>query len=1366
MKTSTTRPAFASRLFDALTRRRRTVLAGLAIVVAAGVVGATRMKIDMSFRPTFIGDQRELRSTAAHERIFGQVGFRDLVAMVDVGDASDPRALEQVAGLAERLRRMPEVIEVRDPLTFPFFDRHGAIQPRGITGALPPGASLDSNVARPLIEDLLRSPSARRLVVADDRHGLAVTASIDIPNEQFHRRRAAVTAFRRVVADWSRETGHAVRITGYPEVEQVYASEVLTSVFRSIGALLAMMLVILIVYFRRWTDVLTCLAGVTLSVPLVLGLMTVLGQPFSIVNSQVLTLVLIVGIGQALHHQEEYRRRREAGREHLAANREAFAILAWPSLMTGFATSAGFAALVTADMRAIWSFGLSTALGVVVVYVVNWLVVPSLIDRFYRSAGPATFLPRASWTLSIVRAADRLLRGWPKSVVGAFVAVTIALTAAGATKLSVDQRVNEELPAGHPALVAETTYEQQYAGFLGPELSIVPRGGDVGAVGSELAAFVNRLCDMPEVRYVGSPLDLLPQAALPADHHGKACHREAGDLTLASMARSGLVGPEVERLASSVISSTGDRAAVIVRVADIGTARSLPFVERIRAAARETMPHADVQPVGQWWLAQQGMDRLSMDVMLSAITALLVILPIMWLGIRDLRLFLAAIPPTIVPVVATLGFMGLAHITVRIGTAMIMAIALGLAADDTVHLSVRIRDRVLSGSNEASAVSATLLRTGRPCSFSSYVLIGGFGSMLASSLLALRAMGAIAIFTMVFALATDVVLGPALYLLLPKRRPSTRPRPETPSVRQMLDELVERHPERPALSYRTSGPASPWHTLTWHEACHLVLETSARLDALAPARGTVAVLADTDARYPLLELAVVLTGRVFQPLYVTSEDDELARALGTTRADVLIVGHSQLARAHGGRLHARVVVLESIVPLPGVADAPLAVLPADVEPFDTSIVRARLAGLPSRRPGDPLLYLQSTGTTGPARVIEVSERAIVEAVEAVRGEASHRFPRLLSFLPTAHISERLLTLYASLALGGHVFHGGGLETMAEDLRACRPSIFLAPPLLLSIVRTKVRAAAEASALGRWLLASVQTTAEAALASGVMGGAKKTFGARLFGHQLRRELGLGSVRDALVGTAPITSDLHAWYEAVGLPFRVVYGQTEVAGATSIARRTGARFGAVGLPVTGADVRIGAGDELLVRAPSMFSAYVGDAVATARVKEGAWMHTGDRARLLPTGEIELLGRVQSIKVAADGAMVDTEGLATEVRTVLGAADVVFVGSPAAGGASLFVTLPSPLPGSGSPAPLPATDPRCRALVELLETADPHGVVRAWALFLGAFEQATGEVGPTGKPRGWRIAELRTTALTPIVRSPGRPAPSISRSAAASA
>jgi predicted RND superfamily exporter protein/long-subunit acyl-CoA synthetase (AMP-forming) len=1338
--------SFPKRVFDATHRQRVLVIAALAIAVVLGIFGTSKIPIDMSFRPTFTNDPIEIETTAAHERIFGQVGFRDLVAIADVKDASSAQALESVAILSARIRAIGGVVEVRDPTRIPFFDRNGVLQPNGLAGSAPVGRWQDSPQTPSRIRDLLRSPSWRRIIVGDHDRRLAVTASIDIPNEAFARRREVVREFRRVVRAWSNETQIETQITGYPEVEQVYADEVLRSVARSIAILVVTMIVLLLVYFRRWSDVLTCLAGVTLSVPVVLGAMALLRQPFSIVNSQVLTLVVIVGVGQALHHQEEYRRRREAGLDHPAANRDAFSLLAWPSLMTGFATTVGFAALATADMKAIRSFGLSTALGVVVVYLANWLVVPPLIHRFYRDAPAEVFLQtKRSWTFAVVCRADELLQRHPRLVAAGFAVVTSALVGLGARGLSIDQKVNEELPAEHSAVKAERTYEDELAGFLGPELSIAPESHDVRTVTSELVAFVNRLCDMPEVRYVASPLDLLPQSPVADGALGKACWRQGGDLGSAIVVRGGAAGPMLQALSAGVLSKNGDRAAVIVRVGDMGTAKSLPFVELVRTAARETMPHAVVRPVGQWWLAQQGMNRLSFDMMLSAITALLVILPIMWLAIRDARLFVAAIPPTVLPVVATLGFMGLTHISVRIGTAMILAIALGLAADDTIHLSVRIRDRVRSGSDPSSAVRATLLRTGRPCSFSSYVLIGGFASMTASSLGALQAMGVIAAFTMTFALASDVVLGPALYLLLMRRRREARiPVSSAASdgiaatVRGWLERVIIDHPERPAITYRCGTTPRGWRTLTWHEVARLVLDTADALDACAGTERTVAVLADTDARYPILELAVGLTGRALQPLYVESNDEELARALATTGAQMLVVGSSQRERAPAADLRARIVDLDALVRLPGVAGEPRSVLPSDVEPFDTRDARARLLGFAGRSCGAPLLYMQSTGTTGPARVIEIGEPAIVHAVRMLEREASHPYPRLLSFLPTAHISERLLTLYASLALAGHTWFGGGLASLAEDLRACRPTVLVAPPKLLSALRASAVAEARSSVLGRALLASVERTAVTMLASRVVGATRRLLGARAFGARLRRSAGLDHVRDTFSGTAPLPAALHAWFEAAGVPIRIVYGQTEMTGATSMTARRGARFGSVGAPLSGIEIRVADDGELLVRAPSLFTRYVGDEQASLRTLDGGWLHSGDRAELLSTGEIILLGRVHSCVAISDGTRVDTASILAAIESEWADAEVVVTRAPTRG-LYLYVGLNAETKSTSADAVA-----RAAMLSKVVDRSDPHRLIRGWAIIDGGFAAATGEVGPTGKPRGWRIQELRSSQL----------------------
>ena len=150
-----------------------------------------------------------------------------------------PRALAQVATLAERLRESRRCIEVRDPRSVPVLrpPREPAAA-RARRALSPPGMSLDSPAARRLIEDLLRTPSARRLVVGDDdqpsggdRVDRHPQRGLRAPSRGGRARSAPWCA------SWSAETGIATQVTGYPEVEQVYAEEVLSSVLRSIALL-------------------------------------------------------------------------------------------------------------------------------------------------------------------------------------------------------------------------------------------------------------------------------------------------------------------------------------------------------------------------------------------------------------------------------------------------------------------------------------------------------------------------------------------------------------------------------------------------------------------------------------------------------------------------------------------------------------------------------------------------------------------------------------------------------------------------------------------------------------------------------------------------------------------------------------------------------------------------------------------------------------------------------------------------------------------------------------------------------------------------------------------------------------------------
>src|SRR6478609_5602409 len=121
-------------IFDFMKRARLLLLGCLFAGVLAGLTGLFGLPIDMSFRPVFTGDHAELDKTRRFESAFGKAGFNELIAIVDVGNAADADALMRVAELANDLKRLPGVVAVREPLSFPYVDNRGIFHPTGVGG--------------------------------------------------------------------------------------------------------------------------------------------------------------------------------------------------------------------------------------------------------------------------------------------------------------------------------------------------------------------------------------------------------------------------------------------------------------------------------------------------------------------------------------------------------------------------------------------------------------------------------------------------------------------------------------------------------------------------------------------------------------------------------------------------------------------------------------------------------------------------------------------------------------------------------------------------------------------------------------------------------------------------------------------------------------------------------------------------------------------------------------------------------------------------------------------------------------------------------------------------------------------------------
>jgi predicted RND superfamily exporter protein len=233
-------------------------------------------------------------------------------------------------------------------------------------------------------------------------------------------------------------------------------------------------------------------------------------------------------------------------------------------------------------------------------------------------------------------------------------------------------------------------------------------------------------------------------------------------------------------------------------------------IARIRELAPATLGEDfEATLYGGWYLGQTGMQNVSRDMLMSFATSMLLVLPILALALWSVRLFLVSLIPNLLPMVFALAFSVWVGIPIRIGTAMVLAIAFGIAVDDTIHTMIRLKSEQRAGRGPVTAVMSTTAHTGVAILFSSLVLIAGFLTMVVNDLFAIRDMGILASATLFVAFLSDVYLAPSLYLMTAgKVRTRARTATEVPVRPAPVRAGSERRPI-PALKSRSDSAALP-----------------------------------------------------------------------------------------------------------------------------------------------------------------------------------------------------------------------------------------------------------------------------------------------------------------------------------------------------------------------------------------------------------------------------------------------------------------------------------------------------------------------------------------------------------------------------
>jgi long-chain acyl-CoA synthetase len=455
--------------------------------------------------------------------------------------------------------------------------------------------------------------------------------------------------------------------------------------------------------------------------------------------------------------------------------------------------------------------------------------------------------------------------------------------------------------------------------------------------------------------------------------------------------------------------------------------------------------------------------------------------------------------------------------------------------------------------------------------------------------------------------------------------------------------------ERPAyLAEREGG----WEEVSRAEAARRVDELANGLLALGIRKGDAfAILASTSLEWCLFDFALGLIGAIGAPVYANSSARDAAYVIGhSDSVGVLVEDDEQLAK-----------VVETRSELPRLRHvltfADLPELEARGREFAAEHPTALDDASAEVGEEDLFTYIYTSGTTGPPKGCMIRHRNYYEMAAVLDGLPGmvDRGGTMLLYLPLAHNFGRLMHLEAPYAGYTLAFCRDPLR-IAEALAAVRPTVFPSVPRVFEKVHASLVAAFDDArgpkrVLGSWALRVGREASRLRQAGRPLPrrlAIAHRIADRLVYSKLKRRLG-GRLQVAISGGAALASEVSELFHAFDVLILEGYGLTECTTACSVNRPERFKFGTVGPPLPGFEVRLAEDGELLIRSQTVFAGYLKDEEATRAVlDEDGWLRTGDIAEIDADGFITITDRKKDIIVTAGGKNVAPQNLENELKS----------------------------------------------------------------------------------------------------------------------
>ncbi len=476
---------------------------------------------------------------------------------------------------------------------------------------------------------------------------------------------------------------------------------------------------------------------------------------------------------------------------------------------------------------------------------------------------------------------------------------------------------------------------------------------------------------------------------------------------------------------------------------------------------------------------------------------------------------------------------------------------------------------------------------------------------------------------------------------------------EVETIFSVFRNRVQKYGSRPALMVKREGSYQP---ISWAEWYAQVAAFGSGLRQLGIGPGDkVAILANNRPEWLVADLAILGLGAVSVPIYVTSTPDQIAFILRDAGCAAIIIEDQDQWQKIGG-IKNRLTDLRAIIQIdPPEAPAHSRFLFQQVQSSGRETSRSDrsfpASWESSSPPEDICTIVYTSGTTGPPKGVLLTHENILSVIKALGAVVpADDQDTYLSFLPLCHVFERIGGFFNGIYVGVTIYFAENMESLSRNILESRPTILLTVPRLLEKIHAAVQQRVKeeppfkqslfnwAQRIGRE--AGRLTMLKRAVPPGLR--FRHQIAYRMVFRKLTQALG-GRVRFIVSAGAPISKEIVEFFSAAGLYVMEGYGATETTAPVSVNTLDQYRFGTVGKPLPGVEIKIDTNGEILVKGANVFQGYHNRPEDTDRsFTADGFFRTGDLGHLDIDGFLVITDRLKDILITSGGKNVAPQNI----------------------------------------------------------------------------------------------------------------------------